>query len=229
MRGPLDFQARSGFSGARCCFGKALFAACAVALGTPAASFADEGPASDAVCPAALAASQEAAPSAGTGEPRPIYRYSLEHSGSLGFIAGISGNYESLEKSTCPACETSEVVTGWDGSLDLAATLAVGWEGAELVLRFSLTRLGEKPGESLSLGFRHYFGKDEWKTFLSLEAVGVIRPLGAGGLRGGFGAAWDFSPVFGVWAEFSASIALGEGRLFGARLGVGIQARTYLF
>ena len=144
-------------------------------------------------------------------------------------MAGISGNYGSLERSACPTCETDQVVTGWEGSLDLAGTLAAGWEGAEFVLRFSLTRLGQRPGEAVSLGFRHYFGKDEWKTFLSLEALGVIRPLGAGGLRGGFGAAWDFSPVFGLWAEFSAVFALGEGRFFGARLGVGIQARTYLF
>lgn len=176
--------------------------------------------------PEQASGSPHAAPSAG--------RYlSLEHAGSLGLIAGLFGNYESIERAACLTCETSEVLTGLSASLDLGASLGVGWEGAELLLRLRLTRLGEAKGEAkgeaIFLGFRSYFGRDEWKTYVTFELAGHFRPIGAGGARAGFGVAWDFSPILGLWAEAAASFALGQGRLFGAQFGLGLQARTYLF
>ncbi|MDR0967000.1 MAG: hypothetical protein LBM75_10990 [Myxococcales bacterium] len=161
-------------------------------------------------------------------EATPRY-LSLEHTGSLGFIAGAFGNYESIEKARCLACHTTEILSGPSASLDVGASLAIGWEGSELTLRLRLTRLGDVPGEAIFLGGRSYFGRDEWKTYVTFELAGHFRPIGAGGARGGFGVAWDFSPIFGLWAEAAASFALGQGRLFGAQFGVGIQARTYLF
>ena len=165
----------------------------------------------------------------GTQSASPVRQFSLDHAGSLGLIFGAFGSYESIERATCLTCETTAILTGPSLSLDLGASLAVGWEGAELLLRLRLTRLGDAPGEAVFVGFRHYFGRDAWKTFASLEVGGHFRPIAAGGARGGFGVAWDFSPLFGLWAEAAASFALGEGRLFGAQLGLGLQARTYLF
>lgn len=173
-----------------------------------------------------------------SGSPRPAestvrrptsYIYSLDHGGSLGLTLGFFGNYSSAEKSTCLTCETDSVITGWSGSLDLAATLGVGWEGAEFILRFQMMRFGSAPGERLGLGFRNYFGRDAWKTFLDLELIGAFRPVGGGGIRGGFGVIWDFHPLAGIWAEAGASVVLGQGRIFGAQLGAGIQLRSYLF
>lgn len=169
----------------------------------------------------------DASERAPTSEPE--RHLSLEHAGSLGLIVGLFGNYESLEKAACLTCETTEVLTGASASIDLGASLGVGWEGAELTLRLRLTRLGKAQGEALFLGFRSYFGRDAWKTYVSFELAGLFRPIAAGGARAGFGVAWDFSPIFGLWAEAAASFALGQGRLFGAQLGLGIQARTYLF
>lgn len=184
-------------------------------------------------CAASQARASGAVPpsssSGSDGGWRPVYVYSLDHEGALGLSLGLLAAYRSTEKSTCLSCKTEEVALGFDGILDVAATLGVGWEGAELVLRFQMSRLDTHPGEAVSFGFRHYFGKDEWKTFLGLELVGAIRPLAGGGLRPGFGIQWDFSPVFGLWAEAAGQFVLGKGRTFGAQLGIGVQARSYLF
>lgn len=169
------------------------------------------------------------APARAQPAPAPARSPSLEHAGSLGLIAGVFGNYASIERADCLTCETAEVLTGASASFDLGASLGVGWEGAELTLRLRLTRFGQAKGEALFLGFRSYFGRDEWKTYAAFELAGHIRPIGALGARAGFGVAWDFSPIFGLWAEAAASFALGQGRLFGAQLGLGLQARTYLF
>ena len=179
-------------------------------------------------CPMAAAAS-ESANNPRAPAQRPAYVYSLDHGGSLGLQLGFFGNYTSSEKGACLTCETDSVSTGWSGSLDIAATLGIGWEGAEFILRFQMMRLGSLPGESIGLGFRNYFGRDEWKTFLDLELLGAFRPVGGGGIRGAFGVIWDIHPLVGIWSEAGASIVLGRGRTFGAQFGVGIQVRSYLF
>ena len=196
---------------------KSLTCAAAVFLAVPAAAFGQTA--------------GEGADGDGASKPdsEPNYVYSLDHGGSLGLSVGAFGNYSSSEKASCLTCETSAVATGWSGSLDIAASVGIGWEGAEFFVRFELQRLGQVPGENLSLGLRNYFGREEWKTFLDLEAVAAFRPVGGGGLRGGFGVIWDFHPLFGLWAEARAAIILGHGRTFGAQLGLGLQFRSYLF
>lgn len=202
-----------------------IFALCLAAALCALAAPAHAHPSGNATPQASPETRPQPSPST-AGAPR---YFTLEHAGSLGLIVGIFGNYESIERADCLTCETTEVLTGMSASLDIGASLGVGWEGAELTLRLRLTRLGPASGEAILAGFRSYFGRDEWKTYASFELAGHIRPIAAGGARAGFGVAWDFSPIFGLWAEAAAAFAFGKGRLFGAQVGLGLQARTYLF
>lgn|GEM_PF-1359599 len=202
-----------------------LFALCLVAALCALTAPAHAHPPGD-TSPQAVPPAPAPAPPPPAQPPR---YFTLEHAGSLGLIVGVFGNYESIERADCLTCETTEVLTGMGAALDIGASLGVGWEGAELTLRLRLTRLGPASGEAILAGFRSYFGRDEWKTYASFELAGHIRPIAAGGARAGFGVAWDFSPIFGLWAEAAAAFAFGKGRLFGAQVGLGLQARTYLF
>jgi hypothetical protein len=153
---------------------------------------------------------------------------SLDHSGSLGLLVAAGTEFATTEIADCLTCQPERTLAEFGALLDLGATAAVGSEGNELTLRLRLNRLTAASGESIFFGYRSYFGRDELKTFAAFDLAAVLRPIAAGGARVAFGVAWDFSPLFGVWAEAGANFALGEGRRFGVELGLGLQARSYL-
>lgn len=153
---------------------------------------------------------------------------SLEHSGSLGLLAGAGAEFATTESANCLTCRPTETFDDVGAVLDLGLTAAIGREGNELALKFRLIRLTPAVGEALFFGYRNYFGRDEWKTFAAFDLMGMLRPIKAGGARAAFGVMCDLSPIFGLYGEVGASFALGAGRRFGVDATVGLQGRSYL-
>lgn len=151
-----------------------------------------------------------------------------EHNGSLGAFAATGPEYSALVVGDCLFCAGTRTITGWSSILDVGGTLSVGQSGSEIVLRGRLVSLSPARGESLLLGYRRYFGKDELKTFGSFDLMGTFRPVQTLGARAGFGAIWDFSSIMGLWLDLGGSFGVGQGRRFGAEMSVGFQGRTYL-
>ena len=158
-------------------------------------------------------------------QERQAYR---EHNGSLGAFATLGGEYSALVVTDCVFCASGKSIDGFDAILDVGGTLAVGQSGSELVLRGRLVFLSRARGESLMFGYRKYFGRDEFKTFVSFDLMGTFEPVKTVGARAAFGAIWDFSSIMGLWVEAGATFGVGAGRRFGAELSLGFQARTYL-
>ncbi|HCF59530.1 MAG TPA: hypothetical protein DFS52_16245 [Myxococcales bacterium] len=153
---------------------------------------------------------------------------SLDHSGSLGLLAGAGAEFSTTEVAACLACEPTETFVEVGAVLDLGLTAAIGREGNELALRLRLIRLTGAVGEALFVGYRNYFGRDEWKTFAAFDLMGTLRPIQAGGVRAAFGVMYDLSPILGLYGEAGASFALGTGRRFGVEATLGLQGRSYL-
>ncbi|MBI5547879.1 MAG: hypothetical protein HY901_28685 [Deltaproteobacteria bacterium] len=157
-----------------------------------------------------------------------------EHNGSLGFFLSLGTEYSAIVDADCVFCTGSSEgvrarsITGANSLLDLGGTMAIGQSGSELTLRGRLVFLSPARGESLLLGYRKYWGKDEIKTFVSAELMGTFRPVQTLGARAGFGAMWDFSPVMGLWLDAAGTFGFGYGRRFGGELSIGFQARSYL-
>jgi len=152
----------------------------------------------------------------------------LQHTHSLGAFVAVGTEYSALVVNHCVFCGGGQSITGFDSVLDFGGTLAVGDSGSELALRGRLVFLSPAKGESVLLGYRKYFGKDEIKTFASFDLMGTFRPVLTGGARAAFGGMWDFSPIMGLWLEAGGSFGFGSGRRFGAELMLGFQGRTYL-
>lgn len=152
----------------------------------------------------------------------------LEHGGSVGLFAAAGAEYSSLVLNDCVFCLRGKTLDGPNALLDVGATLSFTQTSSELLLRGRLAFLSPARGESLLLGFRKYWGRDEFKTFAGLELMGTFRPVQTGGARVGFGAIWDFSPIMGLWAEAGATFGIGQGRRFGAEITLGFQGRSYL-
>ncbi len=155
--------------------------------------------------------------------------YSLDHAGSVGLIVGVGPEYSGSIKADCLFCLGEQTLIGVSGLFDIGATVAINQEGDEIVLRGRLVRLSSSNGESLLLGYRKYFGRDEIKTFASLDLQASFRPVKTLGARGSFGVMYDFSPIFGIWLDGGGSFGFGYGRRFGLETTIGMQARSYLF
>jgi hypothetical protein len=155
--------------------------------------------------------------------------YSLDHAGSVGFIVGVGPEYSGSIKADCLFCLGEQTLVDVSGVFDIGATVAINQEGDEIVLRGRLVRLSSSNGESLLLGYRKYFGREEIKTFASLDLQTTFRPVKTMGVRGSFGVMYDFSPILGIWLDGGGSFGFGYGRRFGLETTIGMQARSYLF
>jgi hypothetical protein len=153
---------------------------------------------------------------------------SLDHSGSLGLLVGVAPEWGTFELSACPTCEVDRVLGGYSALLDLGGTMAVGQEGSELALRLRLTLLSALRGAAVQFGYRHFFGRDAFKTYFSFDLRSDLAPALTVGARAGFGAMFELSPLVGLYAEPGASFGIGQGRRFGAEFFVGAQFRSFL-
>lgn len=185
--------------------------------------------------PAVLVAALLVCPGASPAQERELTR---EHDGSLGAFAALGVEYTSLVIAQCFGCTGSsyengvyhlaDSISGPDLVLDLGGTLAVGQPGGEFVLRGRFVSLSRAKGVSAFLGYRKYWGKDDFKTFIAIDLMANFMPTVTFGARPGFGVAWDFSSIMGLWAEAGGTLGIGWGYRFGLELTVGFQARSYL-
>src|SRR5690606_4308817 len=153
----------------------------------------------------------------------------LDHAGSAGLLVSAGPEYSYGIVAECLTCDRREPISELSLLLELGASLAVGDEGDEVLLRFRWIRLSGAIGEMAMLGYRNYFGRDEFKTFLELDLQGTFRPQLAFGVSLARGVISEWSPVFGVSSEAGASFGLGRGYRVGFEALVGIQGRSYLF
>jgi hypothetical protein len=147
-----------------------------------------------------------------------------DHRGSIGFQAVVGGEYRTAIQPTTGANNA-------DGPLldvELGGSIAVGYDGDELHLSARLGLLDGLPDIGVFFGFRNYFGKDQWKTFLDLDLAGHFLPHIVGGVRFGVGLQWDWSPVIGTYLTLAGQIAFGQALRFGGELLLGFQFRTYV-
>ena len=183
------------------------------------------------LCPALLALALLLAPSPGRAQDR---QTTLEHNGSLSLFATLGAEYSALVVTDCDTCTDAsgnshpKSISGLNSNLDVGGSIAVGQSGSEILLRGRFTFLSPAWGGSVLLGYRKYFGKDEFKTFVSFDLMGTFRPVKTVGARAAFGVMWDFSPIMGLWVDAGGTFGLGVGRRFGGELNVGFQARSYL-
>jgi hypothetical protein len=165
----------------------------------------------------------------GAGEARAQQRVAtLDHAGSVGLLLGSSLEFSTTEIADCVTCGTERAFATFSPVFDLGGSLAIGDEGNELIARLRLVRFSEASGETLLLGYRGYFGFEEWKSYFGLELQGTLRPVRTVGARASIGVMYELSSLFGLWAEAGSGFGLGGGRRFGVDLGLGLQARSYL-
>lgn len=134
-----------------------IFALCLAAALCALAAPAHAHPSGNATPQASPETRPQPSPST-AGAPR---YFTLEHAGSLGLIVGIFGNYESIERADCLTCETTEVLTGMSASLDIGASLGVGWEGTKLTLQLHLTHLKPTNKKTILTNFHNYFNHNK--------------------------------------------------------------------
>ncbi len=153
---------------------------------------------------------------------------SLDHSGSVGVIANAGPEFSYAILAECLTCDRREALSALSLLFEIGATVAPWHEGDELLVRFRWMRLSRAVGEMAMVGYRSYFGSDELKTFVELDAQAAIRPQLAFGLRPALGVMYELSPLVGLSFEAGVSIGLASGLRVGFEALVGIQGRTYL-
>ncbi len=145
----------------------------------------------------------------------------LDHRGAAGLLIG-SG----LEVQEALSGNVRE--GGLRALLDVGGTLAVDYEGNELM---ALARAGFG-GPSINWtaigGYRGYFGRDVWKTFFDLGIAAHFTPAFTVGPRVGFGVQYELGPLAGLYLGAAAQLSGGNGFRFSGELVGGIQLRSYL-
>lgn len=147
-----------------------------------------------------------------------------DHRGSIGLLVGVGGEYKTAINPTAGL----PLDDGPRLTADLGATIAVGYDGDELKLIARGSFFGPIPDVAAIFGFRNYFGKDQWKTFLDLDVAGHFTPHLTAGVRFGIGVMWDWLPVVGTYLNLAAQIGFGQALRFSGELVLGFQFRTYV-
>ncbi|HTP50686.1 MAG TPA: hypothetical protein VMK42_08315 [Anaeromyxobacteraceae bacterium] len=147
-----------------------------------------------------------------------------DHRDELGIVAEVDASRVTATLNGGTSKSSYDV-----GSLRLGFSFDVTGEGDELILGGSYSPLAQtSSGASawlLDARYRGYFGHDELKTFFEGGLVVPLAPRLAVGPRIGFGAIYDFSRDFGIYAALGAATAFGEFRGFSFGLGLGVQWR----
>lgn len=147
-----------------------------------------------------------------------------DHRGSIGLLVSLGAEYKTAINPT-GALPTDD---GPRGDAEVGGTLAVGYDGDELKLAVRGAFFGPMPDVSAIFGFRNYFGKDQWKTFMDLDIAGHFTPHLTAGVRFGIGLQWDFLPVVGTYLTLAGQIGFGQALRFSGELLLGFQFRTYV-
>jgi hypothetical protein len=121
------------------------------------------------------------------------------------------------------AIRGSQAETGPGVLLDVGGSLTVGYEQDELIL---LARGGLGPagkGGVLIGGFRGFFGRDEWQTFVDLGATVRLFSGTWAGPRLGFGLRRTLSDRFSLYGGLGLSLGFGSGMRIDAEASTGLQ------
>ncbi|MFN0062580.1 MAG: hypothetical protein ACKVPX_08680 [Myxococcaceae bacterium] len=145
----------------------------------------------------------------------------LDHRGAVGGFVALGGQYVSILNGG------RIVEDGLRVPVTVGFSVAPFESGHELLLAARGSFLNARPSWAVWAGYRIFFGQENWKTFLDLGLVSVVRPLFSIGPRIGFGVLYDFVPEVGVYAAAAAEVGGGAGFRFGADVGIGLQVRTY--
>jgi hypothetical protein len=172
----------------------------------------------------------------------------LDHHGAVGLLLGTSGRNQ---------VSNDSFSNGWRQTLDLGATMNVGYTSDELlfVARFGFggQQLGGLYGTTscsgalvplapctksdgliraldmeLYGGFRGFFGAEHFKTLFDLDVALQLTPLVAAGPRVAVGVAYDFSALVGAYATIGAQLGFGQELEFKAELLIGVHLRSFL-
>ena len=108
--------------------------------------------------------------------------------------------------------------------LEVGATRAVTDGGDELSLRLRLVDL-RTIGPQFLLGYRGYFGYEEFKTFFLADLFATTAPIWGLGAHVGLGAQYDFNRIVGLFVQLGAGVTLGRVVFTGADLSLGAQLR----
>lgn len=145
-----------------------------------------------------------------------------DHRGAVGLLVGGAGHRaEAIRYGTFADA-------GWRTSLHLGATVGFTERGDELVAFVRGQFLGPLPNASLYVGYRSYFGPDQWKTFADLGVAVYVAPLALVGPRVAFGLQYDFTSLVGAYAGVGAQAGFGQGVRIEGELVLGVQLRSYL-
>lgn len=147
-----------------------------------------------------------------------------DHRGSIGLLVSVGGEYKTAINPT-GALPTDD---GPRLDAEIGGTLAVGYDGDELKLLGRVGFFGPIPDVAVIFGFRNYFGKDQWKTFMDLDLAGHFTPHLTGGVRFGIGVQWDWLPIAGTYLTLAGQIGFGQALRFSGELLLGFQFRTYV-
>jgi hypothetical protein len=153
----------------------------------------------------------------------------FDHQGSLGLLVGAE--YEGVQS----VALNGNVVKDRGGRYvaDLGATRSVGYSGNEVLLLAGLgfdNQTGKPLDLGLAGGYRGYFGRDRFKTFVDLDLSAHMLRLFTLGPRVAAGVQWELSSVLGVFAGLAGELGVGTIELrYSAQVLIGFQPRTYLF
>lgn len=135
---------------------------------------------------------------------------------ALSLILGPGASYTELISPS-----DDDVVSGGDAHLDLSGTRTVGYDGDEL---FVLLR-GSARGPDLSIGggYRSFFGRDAWQTFLDLGLM--VRPFSGPwlGPRIALGVRHTFSERIAIIGGLGLTLGFGSGLRGDAEAFTGVQ------
>jgi hypothetical protein len=145
----------------------------------------------------------------------------LDHRGALGLLLGTGLELgELVQSGTFEEYARPEVSLGF--------SVPVGVEGNELKAWARAAKASEAVAWSFIAGYRGYFGSEQFKTFIDLDAAFDFGPKRAVGPRLGFGLQWEIGSTAGIFAGVAARAGVGSHIRFAAELFAGLQLRSYL-
>ncbi|MDF1565176.1 MAG: hypothetical protein P1V51_19220 [Deltaproteobacteria bacterium] len=111
--------------------------------------------------------------------------------------------------------------------IGLELRLARGLEGSgdEVGLRLRGSYLAAWPGVMLSGGYRTYFGRERWKTFLEIELALAYHGGPQAGLRAAGGMIYELGPDAGLVLELGALGTAGAAMFGWAEARAALQLR----
>ncbi|MGQ0507163.1 MAG: hypothetical protein ACT4TC_17785 [Myxococcaceae bacterium] len=147
-----------------------------------------------------------------------------DHRGAVGLLLGVGGEAKSAVASGGSISESGQKLL-----LELGGTVAVGYNGNELLAMLRTGRGGRNADYGAFFGYRGYFGLDRVKTFFDMDAAvqWVPNVMFTVGPRFGVGVQFEILSLLGAYVALAGQAGFGGGVHFSGELTAGIQLRSY--